>query len=72
MNHPTFTPERQARITTLALLQLHRQGSAANWPASAYEQVALWCRKHQPQKEHLWRRFAYWKADAAAQLEGQP
>jgi hypothetical protein len=71
MNHPTFTPEQQARIPTLALLHLHRQGSAANWPATAYEAVAEWCGKYQPEKEYLWRRFSYWRAGAAAQLEEQ-
>lgn len=72
MNHPTFFAEQQTRIPTLALLQLHRQGSAANWPASAYAAVAGWCVKHRPEKEHLWRRFAHWRAEAAAQPEGQP
>lgn len=72
MNHPTFTPEQQARIPTLALLQLHRRGSAANWPPTAYAAVAEWCGKHQPEKEHPWRLFAYWRADAAAEFEVQP
>jgi hypothetical protein len=70
--HQIVTPEQQARIPTLALLHLHLQGSAANWPATAYEAVAEWCGKHQPEKEHLWRRFAHWRAEAAAQPEGQP
>jgi len=71
MNHPRFTSEQEARIPTLTLLHLHRQGSAANWPATAYEAVAEWCGKYQPEKECLWRRFAYWRAGAAAQLEEQ-
>jgi hypothetical protein len=72
MNHPTFTPEQQARIPTLALLHLHRQGSAANWPATAYETVAGWCDIHSPAKAQLWRRFAYRSAEASAELEVTP
>ena len=72
MNHPTFTPEQQARIPTLVILHLHRQGSAANWPPTAYAAAAKWCAKHQPAKARLWRRFAYWKEEAAAELGVQP
>ena len=72
MNHPTFIPEQQARIPTLAFLHLHHRGSAANWPPTAYAAVAEWCKKHHPQKEHLWRRFACWRAEAAAELGVQP
>ncbi len=72
MNHSTFTAEQQARIPTPALLQLHRQGSAANWPPTAYSAVAEWCGKHRSAKAHLWRRFAYWRAEASARLEVRP
>ena len=72
MNHPTFSPEQQARIPTLAILHVHRQGSAANWPPADYAAVAEWCGKYQLEKEHLWRRLAYWRAGAAAELEVQP
>jgi len=70
LNH-IFTPEQKAGIPALALLELHRRASAANWPPSAYEAVAGRCIKHRPEKAHLRRRFAYWRAEAAAQLEGQ-
>jgi hypothetical protein len=66
------THKQQGEIPTLALLHLHRQGSAANWPPTAYAAVAEWCMKHQPAKAHLWRRFAYWKAETAAELGLQP
>jgi hypothetical protein len=72
MNHPTFTAEQQARIPTLVLLELHRQGNAANWPPSAYQAVARWCDIHSPAKAQLWRRFAYRGAEASAELEVTP
>lgn len=70
--HNIITPEQLVGIPTHTLLELHRQGNAANWPASAYEAVAEWCGRHHSAKAHLWRRFAHWRAEAAAQLEGQP
>jgi hypothetical protein len=59
MNHPKFTPEQLARIPTLALLELHRQGNDADWPPFAYKGVEQWCGKHRPGKEHLWALFAW-------------
>jgi len=57
---------------TLVLLELHRQGSSANWPPSAYEAVAGWCDFHSPAKAQLWRRFAYRSAEGSAELEVTP
>jgi hypothetical protein len=72
MNLPTVTPKQQVRIPTLAILYRHHVGSAANWPPTAYAAEAEWCGKHHPAKAHLWRRFAYWKAEAAAEPEVTP
>ena len=71
MNHPKFTHEQEDEVPTLASLHLHRQGSAANWPPTAYAAAAEWCGKYQPTKAHLWRRFSYRKEEAGSQPEGQ-
>lgn len=57
--HPKFTPEQKAKIPTLALLELHQRGNDADWPPSAYEDVAWWCGKHRPEKAQLWTLFAW-------------